>query len=384
MKIVVTIAALDPQHGGPARTVPALCRALAGLGVDVELITIAEHERPIEATQNGEFVTTAISTRADRYHPSSWRDSFKNSLVCALRGRSDAVIYDVGLWLPSNHFAAQIAAKTQIPYVVSPRGMLSGKALKVSRWKKFVAWHLYQHRDLKRARVLHATSESEAHDFRARKLSQPVAIVPNGVELPPDFSKRAANIKNVSTLLFLSRLHPIKGLKDLVSAWARVRPNGWRVVVAGPSENDHQREVERAAESLGVRTDFDFVGEVDDPGKWKLLAEADLFALPSYSESFGLVIAEALAAGLPVITTRATPWCELESNRCGWWTNTGADSIADALVAATACSDAELQRMGERGRELVRRHYSWESVAKNLLSVFEWLIGRGDRPSCLV
>jgi glycosyltransferase involved in cell wall biosynthesis len=384
MKVVVTIAALDFEHGGPPRTVIGLCRALVHLNIEVVLVTIGEYGRSVAATQEDGFVSTVIPTQADRYHPASWATSFKDSLVRALRGRNDAVLYDVGLWLPSNHFAAQIAAKIQTPFVVSPRGMLSEEALKVSRWKKSIAWHLYQRRDLKRARVLHATSESEAHDFRARKLFQLVAIVPNGVELPAEFSKRAVDNKSVRTLLFLSRLHPIKGLKDLVSAWARVRPNGWRVVVAGPSENAHQQDVEEAAESLGVRTDFNFVGPVGDREKWKLLTEADLFALPSYSESFGLVIAEALAAGLPVITTRATPWRELESNRCGWWVPTGADAMTTALSSATACSREELQHMGERGRELVLRNYSWESVARNLLSVFEWLISRGDRPSWLV
>jgi glycosyltransferase involved in cell wall biosynthesis len=208
--------------------------------------------------------------------------------------------------------------------------------------------------------------------------------VPNGVDIPTNLEQRIIDNREQRTLLFLSRLHPIKGLKDLVIAWARVRPQGWRAVIAGPNENGHQQDIEEVAESLGVRADFNFVGAVDDGEKWRLLAEADLFALPSYSESFGLVIAEALAAGLPVITTRATPWEELESNHCGWWTNTGADAITAALSSATVCSREKLQHMGERGRELVRRNYSWESVAKNLATVFEWLISHREQPAWLV
>jgi len=152
--------------------------------------------------------------------------------------------------------------------------MLNREALKVSRWKKRVAWNLYQRRDLKRADILHATSESEAQDFRKRNLSQPIAIVPNGVDVPvgiqrpEDSGSQGANFtaggrelfanrpreaggsalvktEKPRTLLFLSRLHPIKGLKDLVTAWASVRPKGWRVVIAGPNETIISRRLNR-------------------------------------------------------------------------------------------------------------------------------------------
>jgi glycosyltransferase involved in cell wall biosynthesis len=383
MKIVVTIATIDPQQGGPARTVPALCRALARAGGTVEIVTIAEHGREIAALIDSNSVTTVISSNADRYHPRSWARQFKDALRKAIRAK-DAIIYDVGLWLPSNHFAAQVATSTGTPRIASPRGMLSDQALKVSNWKKKFAWAIYQCRDLKRAGVLHATSEKEAEEFRALKLRQPIAIVPNGVEMPEGFRERRTQDRGQKTLLFLSRLHPMKGLKDLVTAWARIRPNGWRVVIAGPSENNHQQEMESLADSLGVRRDFEFIGSVDDDQKWKLLSQTDLFVLPSYSESFGMAIAEALAAGVPVITTRATPWREIETYQCGWWVDVGADSIAEALSSAISCSREELRAKGLRGRELVVNNYSWDSAAKKLLPVFEWTLGRADKPACIV
>src|SRR2546428_9878016 len=158
MKIVMTIAALNPEHGGPPRTVPALCRALSSSGVEVELVTIAENECRTETGEESSFVATVIPAEGDRYHPRTWRAAFKTAARQALHSR-DTVLYDVGLWLPSNHFAARIAAKTRRPFVISPRGMLSRKALAVSKWKKLMAWSLYQRRDLKSAHVLHATSE---------------------------------------------------------------------------------------------------------------------------------------------------------------------------------------------------------------------------------
>src|SRR5439155_76287 len=126
------------------------------------------------------------------------------------------------------------------------------------------AWNIYQRRDLRRARALHATSQKEADEFRALGLKQPIAIVPNGVEAPATPYRPITNNEERRTLLFLSRLHPMKGLKDLVTAWARVRPNGWRAVIAGPNEGSHQQDVESLTNSLGVRGDFEFVGAVDD------------------------------------------------------------------------------------------------------------------------
>jgi glycosyltransferase involved in cell wall biosynthesis len=384
MKVVVTIATLNPQHGGPARTVPALCRALVRHGADLEMVTIAERGRAPASLETAGFNATVIETRATRYQPRSWTAQFKDALSRALREKEYSVLFDVGLWLPSNHFAAQIAAQTQTSFVISPRGMLSPQALQFAKWKKRLAWIAYQKSDLKRARVLHATSENEAKDFRQRGLTQPIAIVPNGVEAPVQLSLRPTSHESPRTLLFLSRLHPMKGLKDLVRAWAQVRPPRWRVVLAGPDEGDHRSEVESLVASLNLQSDFEFAGPVDDETKWKLLARTDLFVLPSYSESFGLAIAEALAAAVPVITTRATPWRELESHHCGWWIDTGVDALANSLAEATNKTAEELRAMGKHGRKLVLEKYSWDVVAQKMLSLFEWLIGRGEQPPWLI
>ena len=184
MKVVVTIATIDPEHGGPARTVPALCRALCQQGVEIELVAIAERGRSAQSFDMLGFPTTIIETAANRYQPRSWATDFKRSVANAFQARKDVVLYDVGLWLPSNHFAAQVAAEMKVPLMISPRGMLSSTAMRIRKWKKRVAWVAYQKSDLKHARVLHGTSEKEADDFRAHGFSQPIAIIPNGVDMP--------------------------------------------------------------------------------------------------------------------------------------------------------------------------------------------------------
>lgn len=382
MKAVFTIAGLQADRGGPARTVPALCRALAQQGAGVELITISEGAGSNMEGDFGElFKFTRLATRTNRYSPWSWHRQFTEILTESASVR-EVVLYDVGLWLPQNHLVSKFARKQRIPLIISPRGMLSKRALEVAKWKKRLAWALYQRADLAAAAVIHATSEAEAEDCRRRGLTQPIAIVPNGIDLP-DVSNGRQN-RSERTVLFLSRLHPIKGLGDLVEAWSQVRPRGWRVVVAGPDEGEYGREIRSAVSTLGLEKEFEFVGPVGDEEKWSLFRDANLFVLPSYSESFGQAIGEALAAGVPVITTRATPWGVIESNHCGWWTETGTDPLKKALLEATLLSDQELAAMGERGREMVRSNFSWEESARRFLSIMRWLLRDSERPSWLV
>ena len=432
MKVVVTIAGLDPRFGGPAQTVPALCAALSTAGVAVTLITLANTDDNESPCIGNGYEQVVIRTRSNRYVPLGWTSAFRDEIARSVSTDKPVVLYDVGLWLPSNHVVSKFACRNRIPLMVSPRGMLSSHALSVSKWKKRVAWELYQKNDLKSAQLFHATSAAEADDFRTRGLQQPIAIIPNGVEVPPSFPGSVSPLRcergegqgevssrwdltsgslsavlnpyspdarrpdplpgaerergpnsELRTVLFLSRLHPIKGLTDLVRAWARVRPAGWRVVIAGPNEGNHQSEIESLLKSLGVRGDFEFIGPVEADKKWNLYRNADLFVLPSYSESFGQVVAEALACGLPVITTRATPWRELEEHRCGWWIATGTDALAITLADATARTDAELRAMGERGRNMVAMKYSWRAVAEKMKSVFEWAVGTRPAPDWL-
>jgi glycosyltransferase involved in cell wall biosynthesis len=195
--------------------------------------------------------------------------------------------------------------------------------------------------------------------------------------------------------LFLGRIHPVKGLLDLVRAWADLRKVGgqrpavrnqlsdWRVVIAGGDENGHRREVEAAIHDHGLQDDFVFVGEVSGNRKWEIYRDADLFVLPSRTENFGMAIAEALASGLPVITTHGTPWQELGTHHCGWWVDPAPGPLASALREATSLTDAERQEMGQRGRRLVEEHYTWPAAAQKMISVYRWMLGQGERPECV-
>jgi glycosyltransferase involved in cell wall biosynthesis len=238
---------------------------------------------------------------------------------------------------------------------------------------------------MRAAALIHATAEEEAANLRRLGLRQPIAVIPNAVELPTadELSADSSRSKSTRTALFLSRVHPKKGLLNLIKAWHSLRPTNWELIIAGPEERGHRHEIERTIQRFGLEASIRFTGPAYGRDKAELFKRADLFILPTFSENFGIVIAEALSWGLPVITTKGTPWRMLEREGCGWWIDIGAESLGEALHQATALSDGERQAMGVRGRALVQREYTWPRIAQQMLTVYRWMIRGGPQPDCV-
>jgi glycosyltransferase involved in cell wall biosynthesis len=252
--------------------------------------------------------------------------------------------------------------------------MLEPWARTHKRLRKRLAWRLYQARDLARASLLHATTDQEGANLRALIPGVEVTVIPNGVDLPePRLLESLRSRRSVSdsrTAVFLGRIYPVKGLPMLVEAWRRVRPPGWRLVVAGPDEAGHRAVVERAVAEAGLQDVVSFRGAVAGEAKAALLAIADLFILPTHSESFGMAIAEALGHGLPVLTTDAAPWPQLEQVECGWRVPPTIAGIVRGLESATRQSTAALRKMGEAGRNLVAATLDWNVIARDFVGVY--------------
>lgn len=359
MKVLHTVASLRPETGGPARSVPGLASALAAAGIEVHLWAAEvpeDYKPPIGVT-----MWHAAPDGA------AWRDEGFD------------LIHDHGVWLPINHTVAKAALAVGIPRMVSPRGMLEPWALNHKKWKKRLAWLLYQRRDLQSACALHATAESEAAQLRNLGMKQTIAIIPNGVDMGESLtSVLRPSPSAFKTALFLSRVHPKKGLPLLVEAWDRVRPDGWRMMVVGPDEGGHSAEVERLVARAGLQDSWEFCEACEGEAKQELFAGADLFVLPTYSENFGIVVAEALAYGLPVITTTGTPWEGLLENRCGFWVHPSADGLETALRSATLLSKEERQAMGQRGKSWIARDFLWDGIGTKMSATYhELTIGRG-------
>ena len=381
---VQTVGVLTAAFGGPSRSVTKLCDALAEAGAGVDLV--ASRPGPgVEIVRPGGGVRLRLAEQDQGEGLlQGGRSPFGRAVADALAGAGPAVVHNHGLWVPTNRAAALAARAAGRPFVTSPKGMLSAWSMSQSRAKKRLAWHLYQRRALGAAAALQVTAEAEAEDVRRLGLRQPVAVIPHGVDGPPPGALGERPAGGARTALFLSRIHPKKGLPDLIEAWARVRPAGWRLVVAGPDDGGHRAEVERQVQAAGLGDVVSFPGPVGDEAKWALYGAADLFVLPTLSENFGIVVAEALAAGVPVLTTREAPWRALAERRCGWWAETGADAVAAALAEATAAPPDALRAMGERGRAYAEAELSWARAAREHLALYRWLLGRDPRPACVI
>lgn len=386
ISVVQTVASIDDSSGGPSRSVTSLCDALANSGVSVSIVAQGQHRqdnpliRPSSPKVNVVLASGFEIRRSLLCVPINFGSKLTD--IC-LRSKA-RLIHDHGLWSMSNAIAGQVSRRLRVPLIVSPRGMVEPWALQRSKNKKRIAWFLFQRETLRQACAFVATAPQEAESIRALGLRQPIAVIPNGVFLPPAIPRPRDSSKVMRTILFLSRLHPKKGLLDLVQAWGKIRPAAWRVVVAGPDENGHLSEVQAVVKELKIEALFSFVGQVDGDEKIKLFSEADIFVLPTYSENFGIVIAEALAHGVPVLTTRAAPWADLVDNDCGWWVDTGVDALVAALKTALLTPKEELLAMGERGRLLVARQFCWEEIGESTHRFYRWLLFGGDRPHFVV
>jgi glycosyltransferase involved in cell wall biosynthesis len=379
--VVHTVASIAARSGGPSHSVPLLCDALVRTGMRVSLVSFSGRGQGVVKPNLAEVAL--VMQREVGGKPILAANRFKDVLVRTIRETEASLVHDHGIWLPSNHATASTCKKLSVPRIVSPHGMLDSWALAYKRFKKRLAWSLYQRSDLESAAAFHVTSEIEAISVRRLGFHQPIAVIPNGIAL----SDIQVFLKIVSPkrrqVLFLSRLHPVKGLANLISAWATLQPVDWKLVIAGPDEENHREEIQRLINEKGISGSIELVGEADQVEKWRLLEASQVLVLPSHSESFGLVVAEALAMGVPVITTIATPWSELESHGCGWWIEIGVEPLAEALRQAFATDENVLREMGERGAQLIAKKYSLAETGKKMFQFYNWLTSGGTAPSYL-
>lgn len=382
MKAVHVVATVDDLTAGPSHSVTQLCRAMLAQGGDVEIHTVA-------GWRDGEPTSGALRIVRHRQDfpgaPVLGRLCLSYALKAALAQMEPGktVIHSHGLWLTPNVYPAWAARRTGIATVLSPRGMLGPEALAFSSRKKALFWRLLQGSAVRRTSCLHATSPAEMAEIRAFGILNPVAVIPNGVELLAPRSHAEAKER---TVLALGRVHPKKGLPTLIQAWASLPVmvrQGWRLRIVGPSEIGHGDELRALVRTLGL-TSVVIEGAVVGEAKARAYGDADLFVLPTLNENFAMTVAEALAAGVPVISTKGAPWAGLEPAGAGWWIDHGPESLASALAQAMALPTGLLQAMGARGRNWMERDFSWERIAREMVQVYAWAAGQGDRPASVV
>lgn len=362
------------NNGGPSRSVPGQCWSLvqAGFDVGISYIWKGENLSPEADLLNRHKVQT-FPVRSLFHAQALWRHVSNYD-----------IIHVNGIWSPYCHLGAWFARLQKKPLMITIHGMLEPWAMNTKKIKKRIGYKIYQEKDLQKAWVLQATAREEADHLRALGLQPPIAVIPNGVDIPKFKGKAKATLKNRRRLLFLSRVHPKKGVLELVRAMSALRPllvkGKWFLTIAGPDEGGHWAVVQKEAQKLGLENLIEYVGQVEGDKKWDLYRSASLFVLPTFSENFGLVIAEALGCGVPVITSQGAPWEELNSRRCGWWYPIGQKELEITLRQALVTSDRKLKEMGVRGRKLVQQKYGWPGVGHQLKETYEWMLEKGPKP----
>lgn len=362
---------LDPTHGGPSRTVPALAAAQAALGARVALACAG----PAPTDFATRYPGVALHTFPLATGPTGSVFRFSPGLARWLRSdaATTATVHAHGVWLRPLHYAHLAASRQNVPLVLAPRGMLEPWARTHHAWRKRLAALLIHPGALSAVRAWHATSEQEAEHLRALHPA-PVVVAPNGIDPPPPEAaarSRAAWLNAHPRLggrrvaLFYGRFHQKKRVAELIDLWrSRPRP-GWTLLVAG-------LEGELTLAALCARA------ALGDPAASVVVADgstlpppyalAELFLLPSHSENFGQTVVEALAAAVPALVTDTLPWRGLIEHGAGeavpW------EDYGDALARHIAKSSAENNHAGLAGRAWVLRDFTWEAPARQLLAFY--------------
>jgi glycosyltransferase involved in cell wall biosynthesis len=298
------------------------------------------------------------------------------------------------LWMYTSVATNRWARRRGKPYIVTPNGMLEPWALRNSEWKKRFARLFYEDRMLRGAACLQANTTKELNDIRTYGLRNPVAVISNGINLPDDEEQRekvegrtSAGVGPSSkVLLFLARIHPKKGLAELIEGWriSPARHNGWMLEIAGWDDGGYEKALRAHCERLGLRSSVLWVGPQYGVDLATAFKRASAFILPSLSEGLPMAVLAAWAYGRPVLMT---PHCNLPEGfaaQAALAIDPDPDSIAEGITRIVEMQDEELAAMGRRGRRLVEKKFTWPQIAADMKAVYDWVLGNRPKPDCVV
>ena len=385
MRIVHLIESLDDSYGGPAKSVPYLAHYSSFSGSNTIMLsckaTENDHNEVISVKNLHWETFQTYGPRKLRYSP----DLRRRLIELAQESSKPQVFHVHNQWNYVPFIADKISRKYGIPLIVSVRGSLFPWSLEQGKLRKKAAWHLFQKSLLQNAAAIHTTSSAERSALEQLGFSENVFQISNGIELntsevvPPNLSEAKALLglpKSKRYVLFLSRLHKKKGIELLLDAWAKLKTEGWELLIAGNSDDkNYLKHLHKCVDALDIEHCVKFVGFANADKKALLMAASEVFVLPSYTENFGISIAEAMYAGLPVVTTFNTPWAEINAAGAGWCVDLQPSLIKQALGEAIAKSPSALANMGRKA-QAVSEKYDWRPLALEMNKVYADIIQR--------
>jgi glycosyltransferase involved in cell wall biosynthesis len=371
MKVVHSITSLDLSAGGPSRSLPNICIGLKDQGLEQQIITYNSKRPNIDKLRFENIDVQFVSS-----------DRKKDKLGLGFKREIQKIKGDLfhlhNLWSPILHWTANYCYNNNIPYIMSPRGTLEPWPLSQKKIKKKLFWHLFQKQDLIKANCIHTTSIMEAMNIRELGVKTPIAIIPNGINTE-NYPYLKSGESKEKILLFLSRVSPKKGIENLIDAWTSIpdrNKKNWKVRIVGEGDtgdNDvYFSRIRNLIESKGLSHSIILVGPKYGKDKIEEYKNASLFILPTYSENFGMVIAEAMISGVPVITTTGTPWKILKEKNIGWWIKLSKENLISAIIEAVSLSDEQRIEKGILSRNYILKNYSIDGVAKKYKQLYEW------------
>ena len=393
MKTVCIMSSVSRANGGIFEAERRLQQSLrTEMGIEVEVVGLRD---PHTETDRGGW--SPLSPRA---LPVTGPESFgyARGFAEALTDVDADLGYLVGLWKYPSLAALRWSDRTARPIMVAPHGMLDPWAVKNSGLKKKLAGWLFQDRQLRQAACIRALCSAEAASIRGYGLKNPICVIPNGIDLP---SELTTNVRHPlfppdrKVLLYLGRLHPKKGLANLLTAWNGLRSSGhgWVLAIAGWDQGGHEAALKRQASALGLagndatRSDQNpsvfFLGPQFGRDKEACYRSCDAFILPSLSEGLPMVVLEAWAYAKPVAMTTQCNLPEGFAAGAAMRLEPSVESLAKGLQELFALSDPDLHAMGEKGRALVEDRFAWRKLARQMAATYSWVLGGGPRPDCV-
>lgn len=370
MKILSFVSSLDLACGGPSRSVPLLAKGLAELGVDITLMTIRSENMNIHALEGTTVKLKVLEPSFSRTEIAKYLTKEKFELIQIQ-----------SMWDFPYHKVMVEARRLGIPYIVTPRGMLEPWSLSQKKWKKKLAWWLYQRHDVQKSACVFTTAKMEAEHVSELGITTCKAVIPNGIET--DAYPCKTSVDGVKRqVLFLGRIHVKKGIELLLKAWKRIHSDylDWQLLVVGNGEAEYIHSLEMKVESLELKDSIKILPPVFGEAKIKVYQESALFCLPSYSENFGMVIAEAMSCGTPVITTTNCPWEILNKTSTGWCIDLNVGNLEKTLREAMRMDANALYNMGQKASKLIIDNFDYRSVTRKILRLYEWLLNSGEKP----